>query len=403
VNNVAPTVALTGAASVSEGSVHTYSFTVSDPGTDGFTVDAGYPTCGLNGSVVGVPVVTVSGGSFDCSFPDGPASTDVKVKVTDSDGASGVDSEDVVIVGITNVDPVITAAAAQSADEGESHSFGLGSFVDPGADSPWDVSVDWGDGSPTTDFTVAAAGSLGSKLHTYGDGPNSYTVSVSVDDGLGSDSKSFQVTVNNVAPAVAISGAANVDEGSAYSLTLGAVTDPGDDTVTSYVVHWGDGGTDTYAANGVKTHTYADGPATRAITVDLVDEDGTFLDAANTFSVTVDNVAPTVTLSAANDLSVNEGATRTYNYTISDPGVDTVTSVDVGCGVYGVLGASDNTDTGGNFECTFPDGSAISVVSAAATDSDGDTGNLATQAVTISNVAPTVAIGGAASVNEGSP
>ncbi len=64
-------------------------------------------------------------------------------------------------------------------------------------------------------------------------------------------------------------------------LTLGAVSDPGTDTVTSYIVHWGDGSSDTYLAAGVKTHTYADGPASRSITVDLVDEDGTFLNRAN--------------------------------------------------------------------------------------------------------------------------
>ena len=38
--------------------------------------------------------------------------------------------------------------------------------------------------------------------------------------------------MNNVAPTIAISGDANVNEGSAYSLTLGAVTDPGTDTVS---------------------------------------------------------------------------------------------------------------------------------------------------------------------------
>jgi hypothetical protein len=61
-----------------------------------------------------------------------------------------------------------------------------------------------------------------------------------------------------VAPTIAISGAASVNEGSAYSLTLGAVTDPGTDTVSSYIVHWGDGSSSTYSSNGVKTHTYAD-------------------------------------------------------------------------------------------------------------------------------------------------
>ena len=69
-----------------------------------------------------------------------------------------------------------------------------------------------------------------------------------------------RLTVNNVAPSIAISGAASVNEGSSYTLTLGAVTDPGADTVTSYIVHWGDGNIDTYSTNGVKTHTYADGP-----------------------------------------------------------------------------------------------------------------------------------------------
>ena len=117
-------------------------------------------------------------------------------------------------------------------------------------------------------------------------------MTVTISDGepsnnTGTDSRT--VTVSNVAPSIAISGNANVNEGSAYSLTLGAVTDPGTDTVSSYVVHWGDGNSDTYSTNGAKTHTYADGPASRAITVDLVDEDGTFLDRANAKSVTVDS------------------------------------------------------------------------------------------------------------------
>ena len=126
------------------------------------------------------------------------------------------------------------------------------------------------------------------KTHTYADGPATRAITVDLvdEDGTFLDrANAFSVTVDNVAPSIAISGAANVNEGSAYSLTLGAVTDPGTDTVSSYVVHWGDGNSDTYATNGVKTHTYADGPAIRAITVDLVDEDGTFLDRANAFSV----------------------------------------------------------------------------------------------------------------------
>ena len=54
----------------------------------------------------------------------------------------------------------------------------------------------------------------------------------------------------NVAPTIAISGAGSVNEGSVYSLSLGAITDPGTDTVTSYIVHWGDGNSDTYSTAG---------------------------------------------------------------------------------------------------------------------------------------------------------
>ena len=113
------------------------------------------------------------------------------------------------------------------------------------------------------------------------------------DKDLDATTYSADVTVNNVAPTITISGAASVNEGSTYSLTLGAVSDPGTDLVTSYVVHWGDGTSDTYTTAGAHTHTYADGPATRAITVDLVAADGTHLNRANPLSVAVNNVAPT--------------------------------------------------------------------------------------------------------------
>src|SRR5262249_42972951 len=103
------------------------------------------------------------------------------------------------------------------------------------------------------------------------------------------------VAVANVEPSIAVSGAGSVDEGAPYTLTLGAVTDPGNDTVTQYVVHWGDGSSDTYTSAGGKTHVYADGPAPRPITVDLTDEDGSYTDRGNPRSLTVNNVPPTIT------------------------------------------------------------------------------------------------------------
>jgi hypothetical protein len=409
VNNVAPTANLTGPANVDEGTTHTYTFTVTDSGQDTFTVNTpAYPDCGTGGTYVDGSLSTdAGGGSFDCSFPDGPATTDVKIKVTDSDGASTTDSESVQIVNVANVAPTVTAAADQSSNEGSSHTFDLGSFIDPGDDSPWDVSVDWGDGSFATVFNANSTGTISAQSHTYADGPNDYTVTVSVSDGDATTSKTFSVHVNNIAPSIAISGNANVNEGSAYSLTLGAVSDPGTDTVSSYVVHWGDGSSDIYSSSGAKSHTYADGPDDHAITVDLVDEDGTFLNRANALSVHVNNVAPTVTLAAGNSYTFDESGTaeRSFGYSVSDPGGanDPITIDSTSCGSAPNVVASNSfnaTTNQGTLKCKFPDGPDSPSISIQASDGDGGNGS-ATHGVTVNNVAPIAHISGDASVDEG--
>ena len=86
-----------------------------------------------------------------------------------------------------------------------------------------------------------------------------------------------------MAPTATLSGADTVEEGSAYTLNLGAITDPGLDTVTSYLIHWGDGSSDAYSSAGTVTHVYADGTGDidRTISLDLVDEDGTYLSVAS--------------------------------------------------------------------------------------------------------------------------
>ena len=71
-----------------------------------FSVNSGYPTCGSGGQLVLASVSqTPTGGSFDCFFPNGPATTNVAIKVTDSDGASDTSSEAVQVVNVANVPP----------------------------------------------------------------------------------------------------------------------------------------------------------------------------------------------------------------------------------------------------------------------------------------------------------
>ncbi|HVD09451.1 MAG TPA: Ig-like domain-containing protein [Gaiellaceae bacterium] len=405
VANVAPTVVLSGAGSVDEGSTHTYTYIVTDPGQDTFTVSAGFPDCGTGGSVTGTPSTTASGGSFDCFFPDGPDTTSVAIKVADSDGASDTDSESVVVVQVANVNPNVSAPADQAANEGASSSFTLGSFSDPGPDSPWAVDVDWGDGSPHGTASKATTGSLGSMSHTYADGPATKTVTVTVTDTNGGvGSASFQVAVANVAPTVVLSGDTSANEGTTHTYTY-TVSDPGADPNPTVVESCGSGTkTDTAAADSFDC-SFPDGPENVTVTVSADDGDPSNNTGSDSKTVAVANVAPTVVLSAGNDLSVNEGAAEhTYSYTISDPGVDTVSSVSTSCGANGakVAGSDTNTNSSGSFKCSFADGPANSTVSVQATDSDSAAGNTATQTVTVANVAPTATLGNNGPVDEGS-
>ena len=217
-------------------------------------------SCGLNGAKVARSDAYNPGtglGSFDCFFADGPATTNVTATVEDSDGAADTDNQ-VVVVTVNNVAPsVVVSGTFTDVAEGTTRTYTY-TVSDPGDDPNPLITESCGSGA--TYLADAAANSFQCK---FLDGPGSSTVNVTADDGdptnnIGQDPHT--VTILNVAPTIAISGAASVNEGSSYSLTLGAVTDPGTDTVTSYIVHWGDGSSDTYSTAGDKTHTYADGP-----------------------------------------------------------------------------------------------------------------------------------------------
>ena len=108
--------------------------------------------------------------------------------------------------------------------------------------------------------------------------------------------RTFGVQLAPTIPTIDLTGATTVDEGAIYTLTLGAVTDLGGVTVTEYRVHWGDGQSDTYFADGAVTHVYADGLATPTISVDLVDADGIHVNAGS-LNLTVENLSPTISIS----------------------------------------------------------------------------------------------------------
>jgi uncharacterized repeat protein (TIGR01451 family) len=383
--NVAPTIALSNDGDVAEGSSWTLNFgAVTDPGADtatDFVVDWGD----------GSPADTYGAatGSASHTYADDGVFS-VSVSVVDEDGTHAAAGSDTATV--SNVVPTIALSNDGDVAEGSSWTLNFGAVTDPGADTATDFVVDWGDGSPADTYGAAT----GSASHTYADdGVFSVSVSVVDEDGTHAAAGSDTATVSNVVPSIALGGDGAVDEGSTYTLTLGAITDPGADTVTQWDVDWGDGNSDTYGAGGDVTHVYADGAASPTITVDLTDEDGTHV-AAGTKAITVNNVAPTIALGG--DGAVDEGSTYTLTLgAITDPGADTVTQWDVDWGD----GNSDTYGAGGDVTHIYADGVTAPTITVDLTDEDGTHVAAGTKAVGVANVAPTIVLSGDATVAEG--
>src|SRR6185437_13700871 len=141
------------------------------PGTDILTA---HPDCGIGG-VLGTASNTNTGGTFECTFPDGLGNPLVSVYATDDDapGNGNPGNTENLPVTVNNVEPTLTVSGAASVNEGSLYTLTLGAVVDPGADTITNIKVNWGDGL----FNNYAAGTL-SATHTYADGPANRTITV---------------------------------------------------------------------------------------------------------------------------------------------------------------------------------------------------------------------------------
>ena len=202
--NVAPSVLITSSATTSdEGSkTDAITFSITDPDSSSWTFANNYPICGTDGisSDTSINNATKTG-SFKCTFPDGPATRTVSVKVTDSAGADS--NVDTVGATVNNVNPIVATPAfsASSVDCRNQISLTPIRFSDPGLlDADWIVDIDWGDGTAHTHYTTGTQGLKDDETHTY-NAPGSYTATVSVTDkdhGTGSASTLNPLVVNHV-------------------------------------------------------------------------------------------------------------------------------------------------------------------------------------------------------------
>ena len=154
------------------------------------------------------------------------------------------------------------------------------------------------------------------------DGPDeSQTVTITGTDSDGDSSiATFALTVNNAAPSVAADNdPVTVNEGDTATNT-GTFSDPGNDTI-SLAASVG-----TVLDNGDGTWSWSfdtsDGPDdSQTVFIFATDSDGAIR--STNFDLTVDNVAPVLTVANAL-VSTNEGGSISNSGSYSDPGNDTI-------------------------------------------------------------------------------
>lgn len=227
------------------------------------------------------------------------------------------------------------------------------------------------------------------------DGPDTVSITVRVTDHgtpPRSDSKTFTVTVTNLAPMVDAGANQTVAEGSTVRLALATFTDAGMADTHSATIDWGDGtvsvGTVGQAAGSGAvsgSHAYAD-DGTYTVTVTVTDDAGD--SHSDTFLVAVGNVAPVV--DAGPDQTANEGDTITLAWAaFTDAGTaDTHTAtIDWGDGTVRVGTVTQAAGSGTVLGSHAYADDGTYTVTVTVTDNDGGS-HANTVTLTVNNVAP---------------
>jgi PKD repeat protein len=355
VNNVAPIVDAGSDVTIDEGQAHAFNATYTDPGIlDTHTItwdfgDGAYATNTLNPTHL-----YNSAGTYLALLT-----------VTDNSGAS---STDTIKVQVNNLAPTITNITSDTIiTEGTPANF-TATATDPGNDT---LTYTWNFGDGTDPIEGQSIS------HIFADNGD-YTVTLTVTDSDGAASvQTLNTKVSNVAPIVDAGTDFTTNEGQAIAFN-GNFTDPG--ILDTHTINWdfGDGTTATNILNPI--HTYSDN-GTYLVSMTVRDNAGA--STTDTLTVTVNNVAPTIT-QLTGTTEVEEGTPATFNASATDPGNDTLTYT-------WNFGDGSNLIVGKNVNHTFADNGNYTVTLTVKDDFGAST----TQTLTtkVRNVAATVDAG----------
>jgi uncharacterized delta-60 repeat protein len=201
VTAAAPTVSITGAATVAEGSAYTLGLSAQESGSravSSWTIAWG------DGST---QVVPGNPSSVSHVYANAAASRTISASATDSAGTYAASST--VTVAVTNVAPTVAWSGVTSMTAGSTFRRQIATFTDPGFSSAetYSATINWGDGAPTDAGTVAVTpGAAGratagtvSGQHTYGSA-GTYTVTVTVADANGGSTTITQAVSASLPP-----------------------------------------------------------------------------------------------------------------------------------------------------------------------------------------------------------
>ncbi|MEY2612577.1 MAG: Cyclolysin, partial [Planctomycetota bacterium] len=283
---------------------------------------------------------------------DGSVPYHVTLAIVDNGGKQ---STSVINVQVNNVSPTISAsniAFASSVNEGSQFTV-TGTFSDTSPTESHTVSIQWGDGTSSTQ-TIEAGVYTFALSHTYADDNPTNTASdpaalrITVSDSYNASATAegtFVTTVMNVQPTNLtlstnlandpISGKPVVFEGNELTLS-GNWNDPGLGDSHRVVIDWGDGSSpitiekpneagQTINRSFSVSHTYTNNPvgpaSTYSISVSVADDDEPLVSNFARLEIQVQDVAPSLTTLSWNQGSIQENGVAVLNIAFTDPGV----------------------------------------------------------------------------------
>jgi hypothetical protein len=380
--NALPVATITGApASSPEGTA----INLTGSATDAGTLDS--ITYGWSVTKNGAGYATGTGTSFSFT-PNDNGTYIVTLTATDKDGGAGITSR---TITASNVAPTATISGAPtSSPEGTAIPL-TGSATDPGALDT--LTYAWSVTKGGVGYTTGTGSSFSLTPNDNG----SYVVILTAADKDGATSTASKtITVTNVVPTVAITGApAEGPEGTAVNLAS-SVVDPGSLDTFTYAWAVTKNGV-AYKSGVASTFTFTPNDnGTFVVTLTVTDKDGSAATAASK-TVVVSNANPTAAISATPETSP-EGTVISVTGSATDAGtLDTLT--------YAWSVTKDEvpyaSGTGTSLSFT-PNDNANYIVTLTATDKDGGIG-ITSRSITVTNVAPTLHLSGATQVKNGTP